>query len=691
MLKRILERIARMSGSAAAVAPVELALAVLLFVLYLIASSSSPSSGYTWEDWWRSVAVSAIAFPALFSLSYLHYTERLAALVRWVGQGVTVVLCVIVAMIADLEVLSWGLGIAGMALGAWALMAVVPGLRGADPVRTAAYFSQVVVRLLLSALYALLLFLGVAGALAAVESLFMVSTGRLVEHFAGFAGVIVAPAMFFSFAKEIWAGEQEAFGGESRLVNTAAKILFAPLLTLYLVILYLYLARVLVFGVWPHGSVTPLVLGAAALGFAGQLSLASLWSRPERSAEVGWLFRAFPVVMILPLVMGFVALGMRIGQYGLTPMRYTALSLLILSLLLVGIDIWRRVQKRSPSITIMGALTAAFFVLGAVGPLSAVEMSVRSQSARVLTLAEAAGARVDGAWVSDETLEAISEDYLAAHQRGEVPVFDNVPHAARDFSRTVRTLRHWVPDARIQRKLGVTAHQLDQIVNIARAPYGLPPESVEPTAYFGWSRDAATGVQLRDGRVSFYLEMQRYREEESLSFNNCTVGVTRWGHSADAVALRVGDTLIFQGAPWAHYPKDLLQAWEPDADRMLDALKLPSVQLPVLDDGAELHLTGLYGHVGLDTRTIVDVDHMTLLLVVDEALFPRCDAATDPASPTSAPHTPADEAEPAAPDAAQAPEDAAPASDREASAPDAGAATPAPDASTGEEAEDAAP
>lgn len=654
MLKRMFERIARMSGSAASVAPVELALSVLLFVLYVFAASES--SAYAWADWGKALAASAIAFPALFSLSYLHYTERLAPLTRWLGQGVIVVLCAGVAMRADFDVHSWRLGVAGVALAAWALMSVCPGIRSADPVRTAAYFSQVVVRLLLSVLYALLLFLGVAGALAAVQSLFMVPTDRWIQHFAGFAGVVVAPVMFFAFAEEIWAGERAAFGGESRLVKTAAKILFAPLLTLYLVILYVYLARVLSFGVWPHGSVTPLVLGAAALGFAGQLSLASLWSRPESSREVGLLFRAFPVVMLLPLVMGFVALGMRLGQYGLTPMRYTALSLLVLSLLLVGIDIWRRLRKRSPSITIMGALTAAFFVLGAVGPLSAIEVSVRSQSARVLELAEAAGARRDGAWVSIEALEEINESYFQAHQRGDVPTMESYPHAVRDFSRLVRELRGWVPDERLQRILGVTELQLAQIVSIDRAPYEVVAAGDEEARHLSWTRDTAAGVQLRDGRVSFVLDLQRFRKEDALTVNGCTVGSARWGHHAEPLELRMGDALLYRGEPWAHYPKEPLQEWSPDDHWTLETLNLPSIEIPLSDAGAELHLVSLYGRVGVESRTFLAAESMTLYLVVDQALLPRCEADADGEAPAPATALPAGEAAPAAPDETLDPE-----------------------------------
>jgi hypothetical protein len=101
--------------------------------------------------------------------------------------------------------------------------------------------------------------------------------------------------------------------------------------------------------------------------------------------------RAFPIVLLVLLPMAGGALWLRIAEHGLTPLRVVrAYGVICLAVLSVA-GAWRCVRGRGaltwqvPAVLLVGALVAA------VGPLSAVQLSVRSQAAELARQLDALG------------------------------------------------------------------------------------------------------------------------------------------------------------------------------------------------------------------------------------------------------------------------------------------------------------
>src|SRR5690606_24507962 len=99
------------------------------------------------------------------------------------------------------------------------------------------------------------------------------------------------------------------------------QYILIPLAIIYLLILYAYSAKILVEWNLPNGWVSMLILWYAVFGI-----LAILLAYPLRDdTDNPWvrLYSRFFFVGLLPLILLlFIAVGVRIGDYGVTELRY---------------------------------------------------------------------------------------------------------------------------------------------------------------------------------------------------------------------------------------------------------------------------------------------------------------------------------------------------------------------------------
>lgn len=156
-----------------------------------------------------------------------------------------------------------------------------------------------------------------------------------------------------------------------------------PILTVYLLILYAYLFKILFALQWPVGWVTYLVLGFSV---AGILSL--LLIHPIRyEVNNKWIlsfsrffyFALFPLLILL-----FFAIIRRISDYGITELRY---FVLVLALWLLFIAIYFLVSKQK-NIKIIPQTLCLIAFLTSFGPLGAFSVSLNSQKSRFTKILE---------------------------------------------------------------------------------------------------------------------------------------------------------------------------------------------------------------------------------------------------------------------------------------------------------------
>jgi cytochrome bd-type quinol oxidase subunit 2 len=379
-LTRTLRAYAADARSAFSAAPVEVALGVLLAVAL---SVEVRSKGFTEKEFARLAASVALALPLVFALSVLRARGVVSAAVRWGGTTAVLAACAAfgAAALHDDRSASWW---RWMLLAAAAVMLLV--LTAAFPRRVRdrrqewAFAWRVVVRLVGIGLYSVALFGMLAGAVAAVVSLFDLSKpDHLYTDLAG--------AVFFAFAPWIFVGgihrlSAPAPEGVPEPVSRLGRWLYAPVLVVYLLILYAYAARVLVTGELPRNLVSPLVIAAGLIGLVGAVLLEPVHADEEHRG-LSMLVRAVPA-LLLPLVpLAAWALLARLGEYGWTEFRYVRLAAVGAIGVLAVLGTIRLVRRRPPLLTSVPAVFAAVLLLSALGPWSAPAVSRRDQTARL--------------------------------------------------------------------------------------------------------------------------------------------------------------------------------------------------------------------------------------------------------------------------------------------------------------------
>ncbi len=181
-------------------------------------------------------------------------------------------------------------------------------------------------RILTAALYSSALFLGLALAILAVDQLFKT---HLNEKVYGDLWIFIAGIFNTWFFLAGFPAHYQNLDGRKdypKGLKLFTQYVLLPLITVYLLILYAYMFKIIFTSEWPVGWVTYLVLG---FSIAGIFSL--LLIHPIRNeADNRWMlvfsrffyFALFPLIILL-----FLAIKRRINDYGITENRYFVLVL----------------------------------------------------------------------------------------------------------------------------------------------------------------------------------------------------------------------------------------------------------------------------------------------------------------------------------------------------------------------------
>jgi len=281
----------------------------------------------------------------------------------------------------------FGLLAAGLVL----LVMIVPYLKQGELTGFWQYNKTLIFRLFVTAIFSIVLFAGLAIALAAMDKLFGVSVPekRYGELWVLMAGLF-APWFFLAGVPEDLEGLDKIEEYPKGLKIFAQYVLLS-LVLVYLLILYAYLLKILVQWNWPKGWVSSLILGFSATSILSLLLMHPIRDRSENAwirAAGKWLY----IVLIPLIVVLFLAVTERIGDYGITENRYAGIAL----------GIWLAAQvlyflfskSRSIKFTI-GSLCLLAFLMS-FGPWGMLSISQRSQVGRLRTLLRENGVLVNG-------------------------------------------------------------------------------------------------------------------------------------------------------------------------------------------------------------------------------------------------------------------------------------------------------
>ncbi len=236
-------------------------------------------------------------------------------------------------------------------------------------------------RFLTASLYSFTLFMGLSAALLSINQLLGISIKDNVyfDLYVIMCGVFNTYFFIAGVPKNIHVLESDtSYPKGLKLFTTYVLI---PLVTIYLLILYLYMTKIIFLWSLPKGWVAWLTIGFSIFGILSLLLVHPLKNSSENiwiKIYAKWFYRSlFPLVILL-----FVSIGTRIYHYGITENRY---FVLVLALWLLGISIYFLFSK-SKHIKWLPISLSILCVLTSIGPWSAFSVSETSQVKRFKTI-----------------------------------------------------------------------------------------------------------------------------------------------------------------------------------------------------------------------------------------------------------------------------------------------------------------
>ena len=243
------------------------------------------------------------------------------------------------------------------------------------------YNKTLFLRILVAALFAHVVFAGLAFALAALDNLFgmHIPGKRYGELWVLVTGLFTTWYFLAGIPKNLDALDDST--DYPKGLKVFAQYILLPIVLVYLAILYAYLGKILISWDWPQGWVSKLILGFSGTGMLSLLLLYPV-SRQTENVWIRMVARWFYLVLIPVVVMLFFAVWRRVSEYGMTEGRYLAIALgvWLVIVILYFLLLPSKNIKFIPVSLCLGTLLVIF------GPWSVFTVSEQSQVSRLETL-----------------------------------------------------------------------------------------------------------------------------------------------------------------------------------------------------------------------------------------------------------------------------------------------------------------
>jgi len=252
-------------------------------------------------------------------------------------------------------------------------------------------------RILVSLIYSGFIYLGLVLALTSLKLLFDVNLHDELFVEIWIVTISIFNTWFFvgGIPKEF--DELENSYDYPKGLRVFSQYVLLPLLCLYLLILYSYGSKILLTWDWPRGIVTYLIICVSVLGILTFLLIHPYGNQTEhkwiKKVSKGYYFLLFPLLIIF-----FIAIFIRINEYGITINRYV---ILLLGIWLTIICVYTSIGKTN--IKFIPTSLAVILLLVSFGPWGMFSISEKSQKNRLKIILEQASI-LAGNQVKNETI-----------------------------------------------------------------------------------------------------------------------------------------------------------------------------------------------------------------------------------------------------------------------------------------------
>lgn len=265
----------------------------------------------------------------------------------------------------------------------------------------------IVVRFFQTVVYFGILYLGIVLLIESVNYLFQLNLSGeyfgdawfiITGIFASVYGLSGVPANFKSLDQTT---------SYPKFLRVLTEYFLVPLVSLYLIVLYAYSAKILFTWNWPLGGVASWIMGFSAVGVVTYFLIHSVKEKFLSYVEFykKWFFVALlPLLVVLAL-----SIWMRIQNYGVTEERY----------FVVVFGIWALIMaifyliSRSKNLKFMAASLFVIILFTMYGPQSVFELPKTSQLARLETILVKYGILLDGKVVKIDDSKLSQDDGYA--------------------------------------------------------------------------------------------------------------------------------------------------------------------------------------------------------------------------------------------------------------------------------------
>lgn len=371
------------------------------------------------------------------------------------------------------------------------------------------YVLTLITRFFVTYLYSIVLFLGIIAMVFTVDKLFVLNIGSKIYYdiFLVVAGI---------FAITYYLGSIPGWNEQMKVENypNVLKVLFVyivlPIISVYTVILYIYFAKIIITWEWPQSLVGNLVLWYGLIStiiifFVYLLRLSNKW--------VAQFLKYFPLFIILPLVMMYFAIGIRIKDYGITVPRY---FVIVVGLWVLGNMIYLNINKKA--LTSVIALSGIVLLLiSSYTPINAYAVSLWSQNNRLESILSQYGMLVDD--------EIVRNEQLSEEQKSEVSEIINYIERTHSL-RNINVL----PE-------GFEIKDMEDIFGFEYTPrYSI----FQPEEYINYYFNEPSVLDV--SQYNYLIDVEFYNETNSINYDDIVVN---YDNKAKHIEIIKGSELIY--------------------------------------------------------------------------------------------------------------------------------------------------